>query len=356
MKVPQRKVTIRSEDELRELDKIAESVAGFSKSFSASETKKPDLLHKNSILSDDKKGLRVIETQRELEQLSENDFTLNAIQRGRLHKFVRVSINPRLTDVWEMNTRSAEVEPDVSDIIDTIKTNGTNITPAEGYFDPLTRKVTIISGSRRRYATLKSNLFLTMDLYYGNMSDNDKYIRMWVENIRKDPDVFLKCRSICDMHEPSNGLSEFASQQDLADFLNVSRKKINQQLSVGRLPRELVDKINDRKAITHERAFKFSQAFNNLINSSSHQKAKDDIFEFIRTRDSYSFIEISKFVNAVSEPVKAQKTKILRTVANDYRNVFQLSNQSLAIEIPTIDTDKLNDLMKIIEDFMDSAI
>lgn len=358
MKAPKARPVARSEADLERLDQAAADVEGLSKSFSVTSittNSRPigEVAVKAPV------GAFVIENQDQLDQLVESQFNLSVtVRNARTYRVLRLLIAPSLTSVWVKNTRASETEPDVSDIIDSIRSNGTNSIPVFGQFDPKRKVVTVFAGTRRRYATLAANVLLTMDLYFGDMSENDKHIIMHVENVRKDPDPFLRCRSIRQLIEPDEGLPTFSNQSQLAAFYGITRVHVNAQVMIGRLPTELVQKITDRQAITQERAHKFAQSFFKLAGEDS---AQFNLFnERFKPLEAYRFAELDKAMknsiaasNTITKPKKTVPPKFVNVseVGGGVR-VYDVSSDSgerKAIEVPNMPEEQFEALLELIQ-------
>jgi hypothetical protein len=345
----------RTEEELRILDQVAESAAQMSKSLSVSSIVPKTF---NLEINHDKKnqsGVVIIETQEDLNKLVESDFTMSVnVRNARTYKFLRVLISPSLTNVWGENTRSSETTPDVSDIIDSIRSNGTNIIPTYGQFDPVNKTVLLIAGTRRRYATLQSDVLLTMDLFFDEMSERDKLVIMQVENVRKEPDPFLKCRSIARMLDPINGDAIFKDQSQLASFFGVTRVHINHQVVIGRLPAGLVAKIHDRQNVTQERAHKFAQSFFQLEKTdiSSFEKFNKEL----SASESFRFAELAKKLQSYIFTEPKQQARLPKLTGlikvGESANVYQINDETIAFELPVMDLSNLEELNLIINSFL----
>lgn len=360
MKLPQ-KVARRSEEELQKLDLMANQASSMSKSLSVtSSVFHSPVNEQTKVFSKNSHGSTlIIESLEDLRNLTESDFTMNVtIRNARTYKFQRVLISPNLTNVWDQNTRASIKEPDVSDIIDSIRSNGTNIVPAFGQFNSSDKSVLLIAGTRRRFATLKADVLLTMDLYYGEMSERDKHVIMHVENVRQEPDPFLKCRAIARLLQPIKGQSPFKDQTQLATFYGVTRVHINHQVQIGRLPVDLVDKISDRSNVTLERAGKFARDFLQL------QKNQNSLFQDLLTElsnlEAIKFAELVKLIqrcsNSNREPVKTLPK--VSGLVNTFKsgNLYRLGNDNFAIEIPKLKDEDVSELTKLIANFLENKI
>lgn len=349
----------RSEEELRKLDMIAEQSAAFAKSVSLKPSVEPYPGHNDSRqvaqVRDAVAKPIVIDSQEQLNALVEEDFAMRVtVRNARTYKFMRVLISPELTDVWDKNTRASETEPDVSDIIDSIVSNGTNIIPAFGQFDDSSKQVQLIAGTRRRFATIKANVFLTMDLYFGVLHEKDKLVIMHIENIRQDPDVFLKCRSYKELIKPTSGTALFPNQSALGQFLGRTREYTNKLIVVGRLPNFVVDKITDRKSITFTRAYSFAKSF-----AALEQMVKDDFALFIKEVEAsaeYRFVELDKILKKYFEEVedapKEYKPKVSRTYKAKGLTIIELKSEGKfqkAIELPDVSDDLLDEILNLIK-------
>lgn len=358
----------RTEEDLKKLDQIAQESAVFAKSVSL----KPSVEPLQSNFASDSSAPQhvaptkvanqtpVIESQAQLNALVESDFTMSVtVRNARTYKFMRVLISPSLTEVWGKNTRASEPEPDVTDIIDSILSNGTNLIPAFGQFDNDTKKVQVIAGSRRRFATLKANVFLTLDLYFGVLHEKDKHILMQVENIRRDPDAFLQCRSYKELVEPSSGDAMFDSQEALGKFLGFTRVHTNHLIMIGRLPSSIVGKITDRQSITLDRAHNFAKKFFSLkkLDETDFQSFLDEVDSLKKFR----FVELDKILKKYftedSAQVKQPKPKVTKSYnADNGLRILEMrsgSSNNKAIELPDVDDRTFNEILALIKAKLD---
>ncbi|MCU4674170.1 ParB/RepB/Spo0J family partition protein [Catenovulum sp. 2E275] len=179
------------------------------------------------------------------------------------------------TQVWHGNPRFNE-DPPVEDIIESIESNGTNAEPVKvklnhsGIYE-------VITGSRRRKATIAAKKPLTA-LLLEEISDDDAKMLAVIENEgRLDPNPFTIAASYLALLAGDNPV--FDSVTTLAKRLGKSRTWASQVLSINDLPEIIETSLseNEKYKLSIRRVVELATLWRRIIKENLTAKAESEL-------------------------------------------------------------------------------
>lgn len=242
------------------------------------------------------------------------------------------------TKVWYGNPRYQE-DPPVEDILESIESNGTNAEPVKvklnnGIYE-------VITGSRRRKATISAKKPLTA-LLLEDISDDDAKMLAVIENEgRLDPNPFTIAASYLALLSGENPV--FDSVTTLAKRLGKSRTWASQVLSINDLP-ELIETSlteNEKYKVSIRRVVELATLWRRIIKENLTEKAEQALSEYPKL-DLKTCSEAFKKVLEVKAKPKSYGVKTEKDLS-DKASVVKTPD-GLAILIK-VDSDNESDLL-----------
>ncbi|GEM_PF-3404064 len=209
------------------------------------------------------------------------------------------------TKVWHGNPRFNE-DPPVEDIIESIESNGTNAEPVKVKLTD--GKYEVITGSRRRKATISAKKPLTA-LLLEDINDDDAKMLAVIENEgRLDPNPFTIAASYLALLSGDNPV--FDSVTTLAKRLGKSRTWASQVLSINDLPEIIETSLseNEKYKLSIRRVVELATLWRRIIKENLTEKANDGLTKLAKI-DLKSSADLFKQVLEVKNKPKSFSVK-----------------------------------------------
>ena len=248
------------------------------------------------------------------------------------------------TKVWFGNPRFNE-DPPVDDIVESIESNGTNAEPVKvklnnGIYE-------VITGSRRRKATITAKKPLTAMLLE-DISDDDAKTLAVIENEgRLDPNPFTIAASYLALLSGDNPV--FDSVTTLAKRLGKSRTWASQVLSINDLPEIIETSLpeNEKYKLSIRRVVELATLWRRILKENLIEKANEELSNLNKV-DLKTSAELFKRILEVTNKPKSFSVKTEKDIS-EKASLIKTPDGSYAILIK-VDSNKDSDLLDSLND------
>jgi ParB/RepB/Spo0J family partition protein len=222
---------------------------------------------------------------------------------GRKVDKTSLQVEPIKTQLWSGNPRNFSSNVDVEDLLPQIKAAGTNTVPV--YARYIQREgetiIEVIAGSRRRMATEKLSLPLTVDII--DINDDEAYFLAEMENNgRKDLDFigsyrYLKFRFEALKASVGINVGKFAEKHAL------TRQHMSEIINIAELPDEILNSVQNPYSWTHRKLKALKQHFGQAKKQGIEQA-------FVDCCQSLHFESATALMTALAEIDPKQKPTV----------------------------------------------